>query len=84
MPSTPFNVKISKFVNPILNQYRVTGSRTMMYPVYGAVVSWQQPGDGYYDDFVVTVDPPHGNVRVPIKLKSKYLKKSICLAMFFH
>ncbi|XP_039261160.2 uncharacterized protein LOC120337462 isoform X1 [Styela clava] len=70
VPASPYNIQVSKFVNPLINQYRVTGSKTMMYPVYGAVVSWEMPDMGMLDDFVLTVDPPHGSVRVPIKLKS--------------
>nr|XP_039261162.1 fibronectin-like isoform X2 [Styela clava] len=70
VPASPYNIQVSKFVNPLINQYRVTGSKTMMYPVYGAVVSWEMPDMGMLDDFVLTVDPPHGSIRVPIKLKS--------------
>lgn len=54
-----------KFAHPILNNFRVTGSKTMMYPVFGAVVAWDQPPIGEHDDFEVTVDPPDGDVRVP-------------------
>lgn len=66
VPAAPMDIRIMKFAHPILNHFRVTGSRTMMYPVFGAVVTWDQPAIGDHDDFELTVDPPDGDVRVPI------------------
>ncbi|XP_076813407.1 uncharacterized protein LOC143459966 [Clavelina lepadiformis] len=70
VPMPPFNVRISKFVNPILNEYAVEGNKTMKFPVYGSVVLWEGPDTGYHDGFDVVVNPPHGKVKLPILLKA--------------
>ena len=72
MPEAPSSVRVSKFVNPIMNQYQTDTNRTMMYAVYGAVVMWEGPDVGRYDGYKVTVSPPDGMVRLPIELSSKF------------
>ena len=75
VPLPPYNILISKFVNPVLTEYLVGGNRTMLFPVYGAVVMWGGPDSGYFDGFHIQLTPPDGIVRLPITLGRKWKKR---------
>ena len=72
VPKVPHNPRVSEFVNPVMNAYEAGRNRTLRYAVYGAIMMWEGPEIGYFDGFHVTISPPDGMIRHPIKFKSKF------------